>query len=126
MAAVPAPRFTTRERIAKLMSFDTTSRNSNLELIAFVEDYLSGHGVASRRIANEDGTKANLFATLGPADRAGGIVLSGHTAVVPVDGQDWTSRSEEHTSELQSLMRISYAVFCLNKKNQTLTQAKPY
>src|SRR3546814_2624320 len=29
------------------------------------------------------------------------------------------SRSEEHTSELQSLMRISYAVFCLNKKNET-------
>ncbi len=88
---MPAPRFTTREMIAKLISFDTTSRNSNLELIAFVEDYLSSHGIASRRIANEDGTKANLFATLGPADRAGGIVLSGHTDVVPVDGQDWTS-----------------------------------
>lgn len=88
---MPAKRFTTREMIAKLISFDTTSRNSNLELIAFVEDYLSGHGVASRRIANEDGTKANLFATLGPADKAGGIVLSGHTDVVPVDGQDWTS-----------------------------------
>lgn len=88
---MPAKRFTTREMIAKLISFDTTSRNSNLELIAFVEDYLSGHGVASRRIANEDGAKANLFATLGPVDRAGGIVLSGHTDVVPVDGQDWTS-----------------------------------
>ena len=88
---MPATRFTTREMIAKLISFDTTSRNSNLELIAFVEDYLAGHGVASRRIVNEDGTKANLFATLGPADRAGGIVLSGHTDVVPVDGQDWTS-----------------------------------
>jgi acetylornithine deacetylase len=77
--------------IAKLISFDTTSRNSNLELIAFVEDYLSSHGIASRLIANEDDTKANLFATLGPADRAGGIVLSGHTDVVPVDGQDWSS-----------------------------------
>src|SRR3546814_1004811 len=31
----------------------------------------------------------------------------------------WTPRSEEHTSELQSLMRISYAVFCLKKKNTT-------
>src|SRR3546814_2292357 len=31
----------------------------------------------------------------------------------------WISRSEEHTSELQSLMRISYAVFCLKKKNYT-------
>src|SRR3546814_8961752 len=33
------------------------------------------------------------------------------------------SRSEEHTSELKSLMRISYAVFCLKKKNNTTTQA---
>src|SRR3546814_6871902 len=37
-------------------------------------------------------------------------------------GIDNTTRSEEHTSELQSLMRISYAVFCLKKKNQTSTQ----
>lgn len=86
-----AKRFTTREMLEKLVSFDTTSRNSNLELIAFVENYLSGYGVACRLIANEDDTKANLFATLGPNDRAGGIVLSGHTDVVPVDGQDWTS-----------------------------------
>src|SRR3546814_10814372 len=33
---------------------------------------------------------------------------------------EWEARSEEHTSELQSLMRISYAVFCLKKKNHTL------
>ena len=86
-----AKRFTTREMIGKLVSFDTTSRNSNLELIAFVESYLSDHGIASRLVANEDDTKASLFATIGPAGRAGGIVLSGHTDVVPVDGQDWTS-----------------------------------
>ncbi len=89
--SMPARRFTTREMIAKLVSFDTTSRNSNLELVAFVETYLSAHGVSCRLIANEDDTKANLFATLGPADRAGGIVLSGHTDVVPVDGQEWSS-----------------------------------
>lgn len=88
---MPATRYTTREMIAKLISFDTTSSKSNLELIAFVEDYLSGHGVSSQRVANDDNTKANLFATLGPADRAGGIVLSGHTDVVPVEGQDWSS-----------------------------------
>src|SRR3546814_2309378 len=34
------------------------------------------------------------------------------------DGVDVSTRSEEHTSELQSLMRISYAVFCLKKKKQ--------
>ncbi|HMM15039.1 MAG TPA: acetylornithine deacetylase [Parvibaculum sp.] len=88
---MPAKRLSTREMLERLVSFDTTSRNSNLELIAFVETYLSAHGVSCRLIANEDDTKANLFATIGPADRAGGIVLSGHTDVVPVDGQDWTS-----------------------------------
>ncbi|MES1989347.1 MAG: acetylornithine deacetylase [Pseudomonadota bacterium] len=83
--------FSTRELIEKLISFDTTSRNSNLELIGFVESYLSGYGIASQRVANEDNTKTNLFATIGPADKAGGIVLSGHTDVVPIDGQDWQS-----------------------------------
>ena len=39
---------------------------------------------------DETGTKANLFATFGP-DGEGGYVLSGHTDVVPVDGQDWSS-----------------------------------
>lgn len=89
---MPAPQhFTPREMIEKLISFDTTSHLSNLALIEFVEAYLAGHGVRSRRVMNEDGTKANLFATLGPADRPGGIVLSGHTDVVPVEGQDWSS-----------------------------------
>jgi acetylornithine deacetylase len=85
-----ATRYSSREMIEKLISFDTTSRNSNLELITFVEDYLAGHGVASQRVENDDKTKSNLFATIGPA-RAGGIVLSGHTDVVPIDGQDWSS-----------------------------------
>src|SRR3546814_3325042 len=39
-------------------------------------------------------------------------------AIVPVTANGSVARSEEHTSELQSLMRISYAVFCLKKKNQ--------
>ena len=89
---MPAPqRFTSREMIEKLVSFNTTSHLSNLDLIGFVETYLAGHGVRSQRVMNEDGSKANLFATLGPGDRAGGIVLSGHTDVVPVEGQDWSS-----------------------------------
>ncbi len=83
------PRDLTLECLGKLIGFDTTSRNSNLELIAWVEDYLRGHGVASRRISDEEG-KTNLLATIGPADRPG-IVLSGHTDVVPVDGQAWSS-----------------------------------
>lgn len=89
---MPAPKIlTSRELIEKLVAFDTTSHLSNLALIEFVEDYLASHGVASRRVMNEDGTKANLFATIGDETQAGGIVLSGHTDVVPVEGQDWSS-----------------------------------
>ena len=73
-----------------LVAFDTTSRGSNLALIEWVEGYLARHGVASRRVPNADGTKSNLMATIGP-NVAGGVVLSGHTDVVPVDGQAWTS-----------------------------------
>jgi len=73
-----------------LVAFDTTSRGSNLALIAHVEAMLAARGVVSKRVPNADGTKANLLATIGP-NVAGGIVLSGHTDVVPVDGQPWTS-----------------------------------
>ncbi len=80
--------FTPRQMIEKLVSFDTTSRNSNLDLISFVEEYLAPFGARCLRVYNDDRTKANLIASVGP-DVEGGIVLSGHTDVVPVDGQDW-------------------------------------
>lgn len=80
---------TSRDLLARLAAFDTTSRASNLALIDFVAGYLEGFGVPHELIHNAEGTKANLFATLGPAD-VPGIVLSGHTDVVPVDGQAWT------------------------------------
>ena len=76
--------------IRRLVGFNTTSRESNLELIEWVRDYLSQHGIESRLTFDDDNRKANLFATLGPAVD-GGIVLSGHTDVVPVDGQSWSS-----------------------------------
>jgi acetylornithine deacetylase len=76
--------------LARLIAFDTTSRLSNLDLIGFVEDYLGRFGINATRVANADGSKANLYATIGPMV-AGGVVLSGHTDVVPVDGQPWTS-----------------------------------
>ncbi len=78
-----------RELLARLVAFDTTSRESNLSLIEFVREYLDGHGVSCELIYNAQKTKANLFATIGPAE-VPGIVLSGHTDVVPVDGQSWT------------------------------------
>jgi len=78
------------EILKTLVGFDTTSRNSNLALIEWVEAYLDDLGVAHRRAPNAEGTKSNLIATLGPQIE-GGVVLSGHTDVVPVDGQPWTS-----------------------------------
>jgi acetylornithine deacetylase len=80
----------TRAMLERLIAFDTTSRNSNLALIHDVRDYLAGHGIQSHLTYDAEGTKANLYATLGPKDRPG-IALSGHTDVVPVDGQDWSS-----------------------------------
>src|SRR4029453_17780339 len=79
-----------RGLLAKLVSFDTTSRNSNLALIEWVEGYLDRLGVAHRRIPDPTLPKSNLWATIGPAE-APGYILSGHTDVVPVDGQDWSS-----------------------------------
>ena len=67
-----------RELMDKLVSFPKVSRDSNLDLIDFVEDYLNGYGVASTRVPNEDGTKAALYAHIGP-EVDGGVVLSGHT-----------------------------------------------
>ena len=73
-----------------LVAFPTVSSSSNLDLMAWVAGYLDRYGVKSHLVPNEDGTKTNLYATIGPAT-AGGIILSGHTDVVPVEGQDWHS-----------------------------------
>ncbi|MDO7841202.1 acetylornithine deacetylase [Sphingomonas immobilis] len=106
--------------LERLIAFDTTSRDSNLALIGYVEDFLGQYGVASRRVVNEDGRKANLYATVGPAV-AGGVVLSGHTDVVPVDGQDWASdpftltrRGERYygrgTCDMKAFLALALAV----------------
>ena len=79
-----------RKMLEKLVSFPTVSRDSNLELIATISQYLDGLGYTSELIHNEEKTKANLYAVIGPSDKPG-VVLSGHTDVVPVEGQDWTS-----------------------------------
>ena len=76
------------EMLRRLVAFDTTSRNSNLALIEYVQKYLQEHGIDSKLVPSEDGKKANLFATVGPNVKDG-VVLSGHTDVVPVDGQPW-------------------------------------
>jgi acetylornithine deacetylase len=73
-----------------LIGFDTTSYNSNLELMEWVDQYLRSHGVTAERVYAEEGRKVNLWATIGPKD-VPGYVLSGHTDTVPVEGQNWTS-----------------------------------
>lgn len=90
MTAAPELYPAARDILATLVAFDTTSRGSNLRLIEWVEAYLDRHGARHRRVPNADGTKSNLLATVGP-DLEGGVVLSGHTDVVPVDGQPWSS-----------------------------------
>ena len=86
--------YTAQAMLAELVRFDTTSRDGNIPLIKFVEDYLDSWGIPHFRVDYEAGKKTNLFATIGP-DIAGGIVLSGHTDVVPVDGQTWASNPFE-------------------------------
>ncbi|WP_027520984.1 acetylornithine deacetylase [Bradyrhizobium sp. Ec3.3] len=75
--------------LADLVAFDTVSDRSNLPLIAYIESYLASFGVSGQRIVDVTGQKASLWVTIGPEDRAG-LVLSGHTDVVPVVGQTWT------------------------------------
>lgn len=79
--------------VERLVSIDTTSRDSNLPLIEVVAQEMRSRGIEPHIFTTDDGTKANLLATVPAADgsTSGGVVLSGHTDVVPVDGQSWTS-----------------------------------
>ncbi|MDD5323915.1 MAG: acetylornithine deacetylase [Polaromonas sp.] len=88
-AALPAVSPRALQLVQSLVRMDTVSHHSNLELIYFVRDELACRGVTSRITTSADGTKANLFATLGEGKPAG-LILSGHTDTVPWDGQDWT------------------------------------
>lgn len=81
---------TTAEMLARLVSFDTTSRNPNHELIGFVRGWLDRHGVPYRISSDPSGTKSNIHAIIGP-QAAGGIALSGHVDTVPVEGQAWSA-----------------------------------
>jgi acetylornithine deacetylase len=82
------PSAASRAMIERLINFNTVSRDSNLGLIEWVRDYLHGLGAVTRLTYDATGKKANLFATLGDSPKRG-LILSGHTDVVPVDGQNW-------------------------------------
>jgi len=87
-----------RAILGALIAFDTTSRNSNLELMNWVRDYLDNLGIASELFFSHQRSKANLYARIGP-EVTGGVMLSGHTDVVPVDGQNWAVPPFEMTEK---------------------------
>ena len=79
------------QMLQRLVAFDTTSRNSNMELVAWVCDYVRAFGIEPLLLPSEDGVKANLVLSIGPDTRSDGVMLTGHSDVVPVDGQRWSS-----------------------------------
>ncbi len=90
------------EMLKTLVGFPTVSKDTNLPLIDFVDDWLRENGVEAVRILNDVGTKANLYATIGPMVE-GGVVLSGHSDVVPIDGQPWDTDPFELTQNEDKL-----------------------
>ena len=89
--------------LARLIAFDTTSTTSNMQLIDFVRNLLNEQAIASQLVHNDDHSRANLYATIGP-DNVGGVMLSGHTDVVPTTGQDWNSNPYQMLSDDQLLI----------------------
>src|SRR6202140_1030758 len=87
-AVAPSPA--ARAMIERLIAFKTVSRDSNMDLIEWVREYLHKLGAKTRLTHDATGKKANLFATLGDSPKPG-LLLSGHTDVVPVDGQNWST-----------------------------------
>lgn len=79
------------EWLEKLVAFDTTSRNSNMEIVRYLDAYLKSVRVATHLTYDGTKTKANLFATIPGRGNTtkGGIIMSGHLDCVPVDNQKW-------------------------------------
>ncbi|MGY0615652.1 acetylornithine deacetylase [Vibrio sp. FJH11] len=88
------PNQNTLDILSTLISYDTTSAHSNMPLIDYIQTYLGDYGIESTLVFNHDKNKANLFASIGPKDKAG-IMLSGHTDTVPVTGQQWDTNPFE-------------------------------
>lgn len=82
------------ELLSKLIAFDTTSYKSNLDFILFVKDLFEQNNIKVELNFNREQNKANLLASVGPLDQAG-ILLSGHSDVVPVEGQQWDTPAFE-------------------------------
>lgn len=95
----PSQNMTSLEMLDKLIAFPSVSSVSNWDIVIFVKDFLQQHGVAATILPDETGRKANLYATIGPAVE-GGVILSGHTDVVPEGTEDWTSSPWQLTREM--------------------------
>lgn len=80
----------TIEILARLVGFETVSGRSTHDITGYIGDYLKSYGIEPTLSYDDSGERANIFATIGP-EIDGGIVLNGHTDVVPVDGQIWAS-----------------------------------
>ena len=107
-----------REMLARLVAFPSVSTSSNLDIIGFCREWLQSHGVESRLVMSPEGDKANLYATIGPQVE-GGIVLSGHTDVVPVEGQAWTTDPWTLDGEERPPLRPRYG------RHERLRRARP-
>ncbi|MFT7210699.1 MAG: acetylornithine deacetylase [Granulosicoccus sp.] len=76
--------------LAHLVSFDSISAKPTHDIVEYICDYLSTYGIEAELSCDEDGSRANVFATIGPKVD-GGVILNGHTDVVPVHGQNWST-----------------------------------
>ncbi len=79
---------TSTEILQKLVSFPVLGGMSNLSILEWIKDYLKQHDIDFTLVPNKEQTKASLHCRIGPAVD-GGVILSGHMDVVPVEGQDW-------------------------------------
>lgn len=76
--------------LEKLVGFPSVVGTSNHDIVEWIRSYLEGHGVKVHVLPGPEGDRANLFATIGPADRPG-FILSGHMDVVPAAEAGWSS-----------------------------------
>ncbi len=88
--------------LERLVSFPTISRTPNTELIDYVRSLLEGQGIATQLVPSADGENANLHALVGPEGKSG-VMLSGHSDVVPVQGQQWIKQAFTLTRENDKL-----------------------
>src|SRR3546814_9995033 len=119
-----------REHVAELMRVEEAAIERAIGLLASIEKVIAeGAGAVGLAALLTDsarfaGRKVGLVISGGNVDTRllasvllRQLVNESRLISLSIDIEDRPGRSEEHTSELQSLMRISYAVFCLKKKN---------